>query len=101
MTRETINNHDLAEIELLCREELKHLRELRRDLLQGVPRSIDFERDEITYTPLEELPPDVLAEIRRRLRDIQPLGSILRKIAYEAQNFTRTEQQLPSGEEER
>ena len=41
---------------------------------------------------------------------IQPLGSILRKIPYEAPNFTRTEEQLikrllktarPSGEEER
>jgi len=92
-----INNHDSVEVELICREELRLLREVRTELLQGVPRSINFEQGEISYTPLQDLPTDVVSQIRLRLADIQKLLSILRKIAFEANpNFTTKEQQLIS-----
>jgi hypothetical protein len=89
-----INNHDLVEIELICREELRLLREVRTDLLQGVPRSINCEQGEISYTSLQD------SQLTLFLRlgcasQIQKLRSILRKIAFEANpNFTTKEQQL-------
>jgi hypothetical protein len=89
-----INNHDLVEIELICREELRLLREVRTDLLQGVPRSINREQGEISYTSLQD------SQLTLFLRlgcasQIQKLRSILRKIAFEANpNFTTKEQQL-------
>jgi hypothetical protein len=60
-----------------------------------VPRSIDFDKNEMSFTPLQNLASDVVSQIKLRLHEMSPLRAILRKIAAGPDpNFTLKERQL-------